>query len=262
MMFVQKSIWKILGACGLEIFGKCIGLSKYLSLIAEKPLGIWEKFSCLKNFSFRKLSIIHRRKDIAILVRSHQDTVKNPAFHFTIISSWILLEIAGKLKTPGRNDSKKKFEIFNGILIRCAFHWRLAYSRKNFSSQICSRRVISRQHFTTKKKQDGRLAPAYFLRGLDKRADFKWDKISDFGNEKKPRIPENETKLPIPKMRQNRRFRKWDKTADSKNETKPPIPKMRQNRQFRKWDKTTSFENETTADFLKENKLLSKMFHW
>ena len=49
-------------------------------------------------------------------------------------------------------------------------------------------------------------------------------------------------------MRQNRRFWKRDKTADSENETKPPIPKMRQNRRFRKRDKT--------ADFLKENKLL------
>ena len=33
-------------------------------------------------------------------------------------------------------------------------------------------------------------------------------------------------------MRQNRRFWKRDKTADSENETKPPIPKMRQNRRF------------------------------
>ena len=33
-------------------------------------------------------------------------------------------------------------------------------------------------------------------------------------------------------MRQNRRFRKWDKTADFENETKPPISKMRQNRRF------------------------------
>ena len=35
-------------------------------------------------------------------------------------------------------------------------------------------------------------------------------------------------------MRQNRRFWKRDKTADSENETKPPISKMRQNRRFSK----------------------------
>ena len=56
--------------------------------------------------------------------------------------------------------------------------------------------------------------------GQYKRADFKWDKIADFGNGTKPSIP---------KMRQNRRFRKWDKTADSENETKPPILRKRKN---------------------------------
>ena len=35
-------------------------------------------------------------------------------------------------------------------------------------------------------------------------------------------------------MRQNRRFWKRDKTANSENETNPPIPKMRQNRRFSK----------------------------
>ena len=64
----------------------------------------------------------------------------------------------------------------------------------------------------------------------------------------------NQTKLPILETGQCRRFRKWDKTADSEKETKPPIPKMRQNRRFRKWDET--------ADFVKENKLLWKLFHW
>ena len=38
-----------------------------------------------------------------------------------------------------------------------------------------------------------------FVWGQDKTADFKWDKTADF---------ENETKPPISKMRQNRRFRK------------------------------------------------------
>ena len=54
-----------------------------------------------------------------------------------------------------------------------------------------------------------------------------------------------ETKPPILKVRQNRRFWKWDKSADFENETKPPILK---------WDKT--------ADFVKENKLPSKLFFW
>ena len=55
----------------------------------------------------------------------------------------------------------------------------------------------------------------------------------------------NETKPPISKMRQNRRFRKWDKTADLENETKSPILK-----------------GDKTADFVEENKLLSKLFLW
>ena len=46
-------------------------------------------------------------------------------------------------------------------------------------------------------------------------------------------------------MRQNRRFWKWDKTADLENETKPPILKC-----------------DKTADFVKENKLPSKLFLW
>ena len=53
-------------------------------------------------------------------------------------------------------------------------------------------------------------------------------------------------------MRQNRRFWKRDKTADSENETKPPIPKMRQNRRFRKWDKTADSENETKPPILQK----------
>ena len=75
-----------------------------------------------------------------------------------------------------------------------------------------------------------------WFRKWDKTAAFKWDKTAD---------SENETKQPI--LRQNRRFRKWktadfkwDKTADFENETKPPIlnetkppiPKMRQNSRF------------------------------
>ena len=56
-------------------------------------------------------------------------------------------------------------------------------------------------------------------RGQDKTADF-----------------ENETKQPILKTRQNRRFWKRDKTADFEKETKPPILK---------WDKTADFEKET-----------------
>ena len=40
---------------------------------------------------------------------------------------------------------------------------------------------------------------AYIDWGQDKRADFQRDKIADFGNGTKP---------PIPKMRQNHRFRK------------------------------------------------------
>ena len=39
----------------------------------------------------------------------------------------------------------------------------------------------------------------------------------------------NETKSPILETGQNRRFRKWDKTADSENETKPPILQKRTN---------------------------------
>ena len=54
-------------------------------------------------------------------------------------------------------------------------------------------------------------------------------------------------------MRQNRRFRKWDKTADFENETKSPILK---------WDKTADFIVEQTADFVEENKLQSKLFLW
>ena len=41
------------------------------------------------------------------------------------------------------------------------------------------------------------------------------------GRTKEPIL--NETKSPILEMGQNRRFWKWDKTADSENETKPPI---------------------------------------
>ena len=40
-------------------------------------------------------------------------------------------------------------------------------------------------------------------------------------------------------MGQNRRFWKWDKTADFRNGTKPPISETGQNRRFRKRDKTT-----------------------
>ena len=43
------------------------------------------------------------------------------------------------------------------------------------------------------------------------------------GRTKEPIL--NETKSPILETGQNRRFRKWDKTADSENETKPPIKK-------------------------------------
>ena len=50
------------------------------------------------------------------------------------------------------------------------------------------------------------------------------------GRTKEPIL--NETKSPILETGQNRRFRKWDKTADSENETKPPISKMKQNRRF------------------------------
>ena len=59
------------------------------------------------------------------------------------------------------------------------------------------------------------------IRKWHKTADFKWDKNADFKNETKPPILrdktadfENETKPPI------------------LNETKPPIPKMRQNSRF------------------------------
>ena len=41
------------------------------------------------------------------------------------------------------------------------------------------------------------------------------------GRRKEPIL--KETKPPIPEMRQNRRFRKRDKTADFEKETKPPI---------------------------------------
>ena len=47
-------------------------------------------------------------------------------------------------------------------------------------------------------------------------------------------------------MRQNRRFRKRDKTADFEN---------RQNRRFRKRDKTADFENETKQPILKWDKI-------
>ena len=46
-------------------------------------------------------------------------------------------------------------------------------------------------------------------------------------------------------MRQNRRFRKWDKTADFEIETKPPISK---------WDKTADFEIETKPPISKWDK--------
>ena len=42
----------------------------------------------------------------------------------------------------------------------------------------------------------------------------------------------NATKSPILQTGQNRRFRKWDKTADFENETKLPISKMTQNPRF------------------------------
>ena len=82
-------------------------------------------------------------------------------------------------------------------------------------------------------------------------------------------------------MRQNRWFRKWDKTTDSENdtkqpiliETKPLISKMRQNRRFymrqneknppilnetkpdfENWDKTADFKWDKTADSKNETK--------
>ena len=55
--------------------------------------------------------------------------------------------------------------------------------------------------------------------------------INSGGRTKQPIL--NETKPPISKMRQNRRFRKRDKTADFENETKSPILK---------WDKTADFK--------------------
>ena len=47
------------------------------------------------------------------------------------------------------------------------------------------------------------------------------------GRRKEPIL--NETKSPILETEQNRRFRKWDKTADFENETKPPILQKRTN---------------------------------
>ena len=63
-------------------------------------------------------------------------------------------------------------------------------------------------------------------------------------------------------MRQNRRFRKWDKTADFENETKPPISKMRQNRQFRKWEKTADFKVGQDGRFCEREQTAIKIFRF
>ena len=88
------------------------------------------------------------------------------------------------------------------------------------------------------------------------------------GRTKQPIL--NETKPPILKMRQNRRFWKWDKTADFENETKPPISKMRQNRRFwsgtkppiLKWDKTADFKVGQDGRFCKREQTAIKIFRF
>ena len=54
-------------------------------------------------------------------------------------------------------------------------------------------------------------------------------------------------------MRQNRRFRKWDKTADFKNETKPPILK---------WDKTADFKVGQDGRFCEREQTAIKIFRF
>ena len=60
-------------------------------------------------------------------------------------------------------------------------------------------------------------------------------------------------------MRQNRWFRKWDKTADFKWDKTADFRKWDKTADF-KWDKTGDSENETKQPILNETKpLISKM---